>query len=365
MPSMPNASADRLLGTVVDGWTIEAKLGAGAMGVVYRARRGAQRAALKVALPETLSPDSLERFRREAHMMLGIVHPHVVRCYQAGESGDFVYLSLEYMAGGALQDVLEREGRLSVPQAVAVIRRVLAGLGAVHERGILHRDLKPENVLLDERGCPKLTDFGLARADRHARITGAGMILGTVEYMSPEQTELEDLDPRADLYAAGAMLFHLVAGHPPYGGKSGLGVLQQHRSAPVPSISALVPEAKALERPIKRLMAKRREDRPTTAREALALFDGLDEAPLLAGQPLPPLDARGATATRARPSRLLDLLALLLLAAAGVLLADGARPGGFVPGLAVPPLAHRAAPGVLALGGLLVLQRLWARRARG
>ncbi len=370
---MRGTSQDRLLGTVVDGWSITDKLGVGAMGVVYKARRGNDLAAIKVALPHTLSPDSLERFRREAHMMMGLNHPHVVRCHQAGEAGDFIYLALEYMPGGSLQDVLDRLGRLTVPQAVAVIRRVLSGLSAVHERGILHRDLKPDNVLLDAEGRPKLTDFGLARADRHARITGAGMILGTVEYMSPEQIDLQALDARSDLYAAGAMLFHLVAGQAPYSGKTGLGVLQQHRKAPVPSISKLAPEAKPLEPAIERLMAKRRSDRPQSAREALALFEGLEEAPLLEGKRLRSLEEELAATRRPQraappPSRRLDAVAAVaLLLAAGVAVDRVLQPAGVLG--ALPPdaaaLVRRLGLVLVPLAALLGLDRLLARSSVG
>lgn len=306
-----------LVGSTIDGWRITGKLGEGAMGIVYEARKEGRLAAFKVALPDLLGPDNLQRFRREAGILQGLEHPHIVRCYHAGEAERFVYLALEHLPGGSLEEVLAERQRLSVPQAVGVIRRVLLGLSRAHESKVLHRDIKPGNVLFDERGVPKLADFGLARAKGQARITVAGSVLGTVDYMSPEQFEfIGEIDQRADLYSVGGLLFHLVTGHPPYQGRSSLSVLQQHRDAPIPQPSAEVPEAAPLDAVVDTLMAKGRDDRPRTARAALELLAGLPEEPLRPGDSLDPPEPPPAPR---RPSRALDGLAALaaLLVALG------------------------------------------------
>ncbi|HBP22509.1 MAG TPA: hypothetical protein DEA08_32610 [Planctomycetes bacterium] len=316
---------DPLVGTIVDEWKITGVLGEGAMGAVYRAQKGRRFAAIKVAHPNKLSTDSLERFRREAQILMTIDDPYVVRCFAAGESPDFVYLALEYMGGGSLQDVLDKQGRLDLPQAVGVARRVLRGLAAVHAQGVVHRDVKPDNVLLDRRRRPKLADFSMARHKDHRKITATGTILGTADYMSPEQFSGKGADLRADLYAVGAMLYHMVAGKPPYQGRSSLSVLKQHRDSEIPDPAALDPNLKLLTKPIKTLMAKSADERPQDAMAALALFEGLPEAPLTGTAELTPLfglaplsDEEGGS----RPSRLLDLLAFLSLALAGTACAD-------------------------------------------
>ncbi|MGE0708738.1 MAG: serine/threonine-protein kinase [Planctomycetota bacterium] len=372
--------SDSLVGTVVDDWKVTALLGEGAMGAVYEARRGPRRAAFKVAHPEKMSTDSLERFRREAQILMSLEDPYVVRCFAAGESADFVYLALEFMEGGTLADHIQARGPLNVGQAVGVTRRVLRGLAAVHAQGVVHRDIKPDNVLLDARGRPKLADFSMARHRDHRRITAVGTILGTADYMAPEQFSGEEVDQRADLYGVGALLFHLVSGRPPYQGRSSLAVLKQHQDAPLPDPGAEVPEARPLTRVVQALMAKSPDARPQDAAGALALLEGLPEEPLVGAQltPLHGLDplGDGAAGGARRPSRLLDLLAFAGLLAAGGLAGElAARRSGRdlledVPELApLVGLRPQLDPWVWALTALsllLLLDRVVAhRRGRG
>ena len=153
-----------LIGSSIDGWRVVSQIGEGSMGTVWDARKGKQRAALKLMRPDSAAEDSLPRFRREAKLLTKIKNPHVMRCYGLGEREDgFLYLLLEYLDGGSLEDLLERRGRLTIPQTVGTIRGVLTGLAAVHDQGVVHRDIKPANVLLDRDGVVKLADFGLAR----------------------------------------------------------------------------------------------------------------------------------------------------------------------------------------------------------
>jgi serine/threonine-protein kinase len=365
---------EELVGSDIDGWKVTGKIGEGAMGVVYRAKKGDQRAAFKIALPDVLGPDNLQRFRREAKILMELDHPHIVGCYHAGEADRFVYLALEHLDGRDLDAILAEKGKLSVPQAVGVTRRVLLGLEAAHQRGVLHRDIKPGNVMLDSRGVPKLLDFGLAKGKGHAKITMAGAVLGTIDYMAPEQFEsVTEADPRADLYSVGCMLYHLVTGKPPYTGRSSLSILQQHKEAPIPSPvrEGGVPEAEVLEPAIEALMAKERSERPKNARAALKLFEGMEEEPLYPGAVLdPPPEEESASAGGGKPSRLLDLIAALATVAAGVLGADyGMRrlgQGGLLDDVQAAGLDQvRDAPGlwvVLGVAAVLVLWRIVARR---
>jgi serine/threonine protein kinase len=363
---------DPLVGTLVDDWKIVKPLGEGAMGTVYEAQRGPHRAAFKIAHAHKLSSDSLERFRREAQILMQIEDPYVVRCFAAGESEGFAYLALEYMEGGTVQGLLERRGPLGVPQAVGLARRVLRGLAAVHRGGILHRDVKPDNVLLDARGRPKLADFGMARHKDHRRITATGTILGTADYMAPEQFMGDTVDHRADLYATGALLYHLLTGKPPYEGRSSLAVLKKHQDAPIPDPADVVPAAKALTPVVKRLMAKKASDRPADADQALKLFEGMTEK-ALGGSPLTPLFGLKPLARLASqaggPSRILDLLCLGALLLAGALSAHALGYGllaSQIPwprwALSLQPHFGWVWPLVDSLALLLLLDRVVARR---
>jgi eukaryotic-like serine/threonine-protein kinase len=254
-------------------------------------------------------------------MLMDLDDPNIVKCYHAGESDRFVYLALEFLPGGNLQELLDKRTTLTVPQAVGVTRRVLEGLGAVHRHGIYHRDLKPSNVLLDGQSRPKLADFGLARSAMNSRITSTGEVLGTVDYMAPEQFEsVKKIDGRADLYSVGAMLYHLVTGKPPYKGRSSFAVLEQHRDAPCPDPAAEVPEAKQLTSVIKRLMAKAPDKRPKDAAAALSLLSGFSEEPLVPGG-----FSGGDVSRSGRPSLLLDGLLVMATLPALLFTADAVR----------------------------------------
>jgi len=271
-----------LVGSVIDGWKVVGPLGRGSMGSVYDARRGKRRAALKIVLPESAADDGLPRFRREAKILMGLEHPNVIRCFGVGDHEGQVYLLLEYLGGGSLDDVQEERGRLALPPTIGATRAVLRGLGAIHAKGIVHRDLKPSNLLIDHEGRIKLADFGLARrGDASTALTATGTILGTPYYMAPEQCRGQELDGRTDLYAVGVLIYHLMSGRPPFGGTNPLAILQQHMTADVPDLRDVVRDAPAqLAVAIDRLMAKEPRDRPKTAEDALKLLEGLPEGPL-------------------------------------------------------------------------------------
>ncbi|HZU97473.1 MAG TPA: serine/threonine-protein kinase, partial [Planctomycetota bacterium] len=244
-------------------------LGEGGMGVVYEARdTGLGRPVALKVLPRELAADERRRLRflREAQAAAAVSHPNVVGVHLVGEEGGATVIALELVRGDTLQARLKR-GPLPWREAALVGAGVARGLAAIHAAGLIHRDLKPANVLLEADGRPRLTDFGIA-ADRSSteQLTKTGDLLGSFEYMSPEQAgNAKSVDPRSDLYSLGAMLHTLVAGRPPFDGK-GMILLERHLSHRPPNLRSIVPETPpALERIVLRLLEKDREARPANA----------------------------------------------------------------------------------------------------
>jgi formylglycine-generating enzyme required for sulfatase activity len=207
-------------------YEVERELARGGMGAVYLARHVEldRRVALKLLLADA-GQSAPERFAREAKALAGLSHPHIVTLYQAGEEGTGPstrrWMALELMAGGSLQDRLQREGPLEPRVAVGLLEPVARAIAAAHAHGLLHRDLKPANVLLDETGRPKVTDFGIARwiDGRSQQLTATGAVVGTASYAPPEQVVGDEaVDARADVYGLGATLYALLAGRPPFEG---------------------------------------------------------------------------------------------------------------------------------------------------
>lgn len=219
-------------GRVAGRFVIERLLGSGGMGAVYQARdeQLGEMVALKViAGSALLDPGAADRFRREASAARRISHPNVVRIHDIGEEQGVLFMSMEYIAGDSLSALLERHGTLPIPQLRDVVAQVCAGLAAAHEAGVVHRDLKPGNILIDGAHV-KIIDFGLARLAHIEGMTATGMILGTPEYMAPEQIRGKPVDPRTDIYALGAVIYHALTGRPPFQGDSPIAVGFKHCS---------------------------------------------------------------------------------------------------------------------------------------
>jgi len=224
-------------GTRVAGrFIVGDQLGAGGMGAVYQAsdEQLGETVALKViAGSALLDPAAADRFRREASAARRISHPNVVRIHDIGEEHGVLFLSMEYIAGASLADLIERHGKVPLPQLRTIASQICAGLSAAHEAGVVHRDLKPGNILIDERQHVKIIDFGLARLPHLEGMTATGMIIGTPEYMAPEQIRGRAVDPRTDIYALGAVLYHALTGRPPYQGDSAIAVGFAHCNEPL------------------------------------------------------------------------------------------------------------------------------------
>jgi predicted Ser/Thr protein kinase len=343
-------------------------LGKGGMGAVYLAEDSqlGRRVALKLpSFAAGASPERVERFLREARSAAALHHPNICTLYDAGREGGRPYLTMAYLEGRSLADAIDPDRPMPQRQAAALARKVAEALGHAHERGVVHRDLKPANVMLTAAGEPVVMDFGLAKrlAEEdagEAKLTRDGAVMGTPDYMAPEQVrgETDRIGPPTDVYALGVMLFELLTGQPPYQGHVGA-VMGQILAAPVPSARELRPDIdERLEAICRRAMAKEPGQRfPSMAAFAEALGQHLASA--RKAQPTasrttepfrdlsePAPGQRPRTRATARPSRWPLLVGagvaglVFLLAALGVVLLTGRAKHGDV----VVELSDPAAP---------------------
>ena len=222
------------------GFRVEGRLGEGGMGAVYRAfdERLGRRVAVKV-LSERLKADRafVERFEREARLQARVAHPNLVTIYDASDG----FLVMEYVEGTTLDRHLASRGRLPWEEARRLLDGVLSAVAALHAAGLVDRDLKPANVLMDAEGRPKVMDFGLAKGASEAALTQDGMILGTPEYMSPEQAKGDVVGPATDVYALGALAYEMLSGRPPFRGAGTAAVLRMQCEARPEALLPLAP----------------------------------------------------------------------------------------------------------------------------
>ncbi len=218
-------------------YTIIAKLGEGGMGVVYLAEdlELRRKVALKLLSPHyTSNPDAKARFKREAQAAAALTQPNIVTIYEVGEHGNQSYIAMEYVEGESLADLMSRQ-RLTVEESIAIVIQLCQGLSKAHRAGIVHRDLKPANILIDKDGQVKIVDFGLARISDVSKLTLDGKVMGTPNYMSPEQVKGETSDRRSDIFSVGIILYELLTGECPFRGDQQLAVLYAiAHEAPLP-----------------------------------------------------------------------------------------------------------------------------------
>ncbi|TDR43205.1 serine/threonine protein kinase [Tahibacter aquaticus] len=236
-------------GEVVAGrFRIESLLGIGGMGVVYRARDLSLDidVAIKLLRPELArKPEAFERFRNELLLARQVSSPHVVRIHDIAQHGERWLISMDFIDGESLEHRLERQGPLQPDAAVALARGLLAGLVAAHQCGVIHRDLKPANILFDRNDRAYITDFGVARSLGATGVTQTGLIIGTPEYLSPEQARGETLDGRSDLYTVGLILYEALSGSLPFAGGTPAETVMRRLVRPPPSLAKIRPELPA------------------------------------------------------------------------------------------------------------------------
>jgi eukaryotic-like serine/threonine-protein kinase len=238
-----------LAGTLLAGrYRLESKLGSGGMSTVYLARDETLErwVAIKLLHREVSDqPDQLERFRREARAVAQLSHPNVVAVIDAGEDGGFPFIVFEYVAGETLKARIDRAARLPLDEATAYAIEVGRGLAAAHAHRLVHRDVKPQNVLIDPEGRAKVTDFGIARSLESDGLTKTGRVLGTTDYVSPEQAMGHEVDARSDVYSLGVLLYEMLTGHPPFTAETVVGVAMKHVNDPMPDVQEDRPDASA------------------------------------------------------------------------------------------------------------------------
>ena len=253
-------------------YTIERELGRGGMGIVVLARdeRLDRRVALKV-LPPALAeqPDTRERFLREARMAAQLSHPNIVPVHRADDIGGFAFFAMGFVDGDTLGERIRDRGALPPAEVVRILREVAWALAYAHARSIVHRDVKPENILLERStGRAIVTDFGIARADFNPSLTQDGYVLGTVHYMSPEQSTGERLDGRSDLYSLGCVGFLALSGQLPFEGLAPQGILVAHATKEPPLLRSVAPQVPAsLASVIDRCLRKAPDERYATGEE--------------------------------------------------------------------------------------------------
>ena len=373
-----------VLGTLLGGrYRLDAQIGRGGMSTVYLAFDTVleRQVAIKLMHREIAADsDQLERFRREARSVARLSHPHIVTVIDAGEEpspdGEHPgvgapYIVLEYVEGETLKDLIRREGPLDIPQALAYAIEIARALGAAHERQIVHRDVKPQNVLIGLEGGAKITDFGIARTLSEEGLTMAGRVLGTTDYVSPEQALGQPVTGQSDLYSLGVVLYEMFTGSVPFVAESPVAVAMRHVREEVPDVQRLRPDlsaaaASVLDRALAKDLTRRYPDAASMAadlEEVLALEASRSgQATGEVGTVLRTLPgtARRRVPWRMRhPSRWAGLLALLgaIVAVTLVALAGETHRGTGVapevvsqPGLQPVPLSQTAAHGYNPFG---------------
>jgi eukaryotic-like serine/threonine-protein kinase len=320
---------DRLQRALGSAYRVERELGGGGMARIFVATDTAlgRRVVFKVLAPDVAAGVNVDRFHREVRLAASLQHPHVVPLHAAGQADGLLYYTMPFVAGESLRQRLEREGRLSVPEAVRLLREVADALGFAHRRGILHRDLKPANILLSE-GHALVADFGIAKAlsattdetagPANAPLTATGVVVGTPAYMAPEQAASDyGADHRSDLYALGCLGYELLTGRPPFVGASARALLTAHLIDQPTPVAVHRPEVPpALDALILRLLAKAPEERPQTATTVLESLTDVEK--------LGPSDSHAAAVRATTRVRIRPRLRPALIGAAGLVLAAAA-----------------------------------------
>src|SRR3954447_16760028 len=334
-PSSGAQNRATVIGNLLRGrYRLEERIGSGGMSTGYRAfdETLERWVAIKV-LHHTMEDDpvQLERFRREARTVARLSHPHVVTVIDAGEDDGHPFIVFEYVDGDTLKGLITRVGPLPVVEAVAYAIEVGRGLMAAHSERLVHRDVKPQNVLIDPDGRAKVTDFGISRSLDADGLTATGRVLGTTDYVAPEQALGEDVTEQSDVYSLGICLFEMLTGGVPFTAESQVGVAMKHVREPLPDVQALRPEMSAtLAAIIERATAKETRNRYADAAE---MVEDLEQALAIEAARAGATNGEATSVLRALPAESAEYaprhlrggrrplwlgIATMLLAAAGV-----------------------------------------------
>ena len=316
--------------TFAGRYHIYEELGKGGMGKVYKAldKEIEEKVALKLLNPDIVADSkTIERFRNELKTARQISHKNVCRMYHFGKDEGVYYITMEYVRGEDLKSMIRMMGRLSPGQAVSIARQVCEGLAEAHRLGVIHRDLKPQNVMIDRDGNVKIMDFGIARSLKAKGITGAGIMIGTPEYMSPEQVEGKDADERSDIYALGIVLYEMLTGKVPFEGETPLSVaLKQKTEIPENPKAINTQITEDLSRLILLCLEKEKEKRYQRIGELIAEFDRIEKGIPAGEKVLPqrkPLTSKELTVKPKKRWRAIAAVAIIGVAAVAALLYFG------------------------------------------
>ena len=372
---MENSSLD-LSGTKLGKYDVQEEIGRGGMGAVYRAYDPTlgRRVAIKVLAPHlTWEQTFIERFVREAQAAAQIKHPNIVTIYDVGQEGNWHYFVMEHLEGRTLTEVIQRQGQIPAQQAVDILRQLAEALDYAHSRDLVHRDVKPSNAMIDAAGHATLNDFGIVQAAQGSRLTATGTMIGTLEYMSPEQMQGVRVGPRSDQYSLGVVAYEMLTGRVPFKAATTAALIHKVVYEAPPPLRTVRPDLPtAVEQVLSRVLAKDAEARYTSC---LQLVEALEQAilgatvaakrkarPAGGTQPVTPNVARTPSAPRApstggRPTGKRSIptivwalgggavaLFVLMAVIVGIILVAGS--GGDDTLAASPPKATSAALGV-------------------
>jgi len=313
--------------TFAGRYQIIEELGKGGMGRVYKVHdtKIGEKIALKLIRPEAvLDRKAVERFSNELKLARKIRHKNICQVFDLGEDQGTRYITMEYIHGEDLKQLIRKVGRLSPGQAIGITRQVCDGLAEAHKLGVVHRDLKPQNIMIDEDGSARIMDFGIARSLSGKGITGAGVMIGTPEYMSPEQVEGKETDPRSDIYSLGVILYEMVTGRVPFEGDTPFTIGVKHKSEPPQDpkeLNVQIPED--LSRVILRCLEKDKAKRYQTAGEVRTELERIERGIPTTERVVPtkkPLTSREITVTFGLKKLLIPALAIAVLIIAAVII---------------------------------------------